>query len=150
MNFTFLDLARDVVGLAAGGVIGLAFGTLQQAALRHNEQLAQSGQVKNAWSLMPKAGARVSYLLLTLVLIQFVWLGLRSITGVRRTHGSPFICGGSGADSHSITLLSTDAAPFVSTAFTAKNQRPRNGTATVCVRTKPTFVTYDSAAAFVP
>jgi len=72
MNFTFLDLARDVVGLAAGGVIGLAFGTLQQAALRQNEQLEQAGKVKSGWSLMPKAGARVSYLLITLVLIQFI------------------------------------------------------------------------------
>ena len=72
MNLTLIDLARYFVGLAAGGVIGLAFGTLQQAALRQNEQRERTGQLKNGWSLMPGAGARVCYLLITLAVIQLV------------------------------------------------------------------------------
>ncbi len=72
MNFTLLDLARDLVGLAAGGVIGYAFGTLQQTALRQNEVRERTGQFKSGWSLMPGAGARVAYLLITLALIQLV------------------------------------------------------------------------------
>jgi hypothetical protein len=32
-NPILIDLVRDLVGLTAGGLIGLAFGTLQQAAL---------------------------------------------------------------------------------------------------------------------
>lgn len=72
MNFTFLVLARDFVGLAAGGVIGLAFGTLQQAALRRNEVRERTGQLKVGWSLMPGAGARTAYLVIALALIQVV------------------------------------------------------------------------------
>ena len=72
MHFSLLDLTRTLVGLAAGGVIGLAFGLLQQAALRQNEARERSGQLNEAWSLMPGAGARVAYLVITLVLIQLV------------------------------------------------------------------------------
>ncbi len=72
MQSSLFEFLRVVVGLAAGGVIGVAFGTLQEAALRRNEQLAQSGRLGNGWSLMPGAGARVAYLLVALVVIQFV------------------------------------------------------------------------------
>jgi hypothetical protein len=72
MQIHLLDLVRDLVGLLAGGVIGLAFGTLQQAALRRHEELEQSGKLKNGWSLMPGAGVRVAYLLIALVLVQLI------------------------------------------------------------------------------
>ena len=72
MHFQFIDLLRTLAGLAAGGVIGLAFGTLQQAALRHNEGRDRLGQVKSGWSLMPGAGVRVAYLVITLAAIQLV------------------------------------------------------------------------------
>ena len=72
MQIHLLDLIRDLVGLMAGGVIGLAFGTLQQAALRRHEQLEQSGRLKHGWSLMPGAGARVAFLLLALALVQLI------------------------------------------------------------------------------
>ena len=67
-----IELLRNTVGLAAGGVIGFAFGMLQQAALRQNEERERAGRLKNAWTLMPGAGVRVAYLLITLALIQFV------------------------------------------------------------------------------
>ena len=66
------DLFRILVGLLAGGVIGLGFGTLQNAALRLNEQRQSDGRLRNGWSLMPAAGARVAYLLIALALIQLV------------------------------------------------------------------------------
>lgn len=72
MQIHLIDLLCDLAGLVAGGVIGLAFGTLQQAALRRHEQLEQTGQFKNGWSLMPGAGARVAYLLIALALIQLI------------------------------------------------------------------------------
>jgi len=72
MQIQFLDLIRDLVGLTSGMVIGLAFGTLQQAALRRNQQLEQSGKLKNGWSLMPGSGARIASLLLVLVLVQAI------------------------------------------------------------------------------
>lgn len=72
MNLTFLDIIRYLVGLAAGGTIGLAFGMLQRVALRQNELRQQTGQLPSGWSLMPGAGARVAYLLIALALIQLV------------------------------------------------------------------------------
>jgi len=72
MQLHLLAIVRDLVGLAAGGVIGLAFGLLQQAALRRHAELEQDGKLKSGWSLMPGAGARVSYLLIALALVQLV------------------------------------------------------------------------------
>ncbi len=72
MQIHLLDLLRDLAGLLAGGAIGLAFGTLQQAALRRHEQLEQSGKLKNGWSLIPGSGARIAYLLLALLLVQYI------------------------------------------------------------------------------
>jgi len=72
MQIHLVTLLGDLVGLLAGGVLGLAFGTLQQAALRHHEMLQQTGKLKNGWSLMPGAGARVACLLLGLVLVQLI------------------------------------------------------------------------------
>ncbi len=72
MDFPLFDLVRSAAGLVAGGVIGLAFGMLQEAALRRNERREREGKLKNGWSLMPGAGARVAYLLLTLLGVQMI------------------------------------------------------------------------------
>lgn len=62
----------EIAALAVGGVIGVGFGMLQNAARRKNEQREAKGELKSGWSLMPGSGTRVAYLLLTLVLIQIV------------------------------------------------------------------------------
>jgi hypothetical protein len=72
MQIHLLNLVYDFTGLLAGGVIGYAFGLLQQIAKRRNELLEKSGELKSAWSVMPGSGARVAYLLLTLVLVQWI------------------------------------------------------------------------------
>src|SRR5947209_16691135 len=72
MTFHFYDLLRGTVALSAGGLIGLAFGLLQAAALRRNEERERTGQLKNGWSLMPGAGTRVAYLLVALALVQLI------------------------------------------------------------------------------
>ena len=72
MSIQFLDLIRDLVGSAAGGVIGYAFGLLQQAALRQHEQQERDGKLRNGWSIMPGSGAHVAYLLIALALVQLV------------------------------------------------------------------------------
>lgn len=72
MSSTFFALLRDLAAIGGGAVIGLGFGVLQQAALRKNEERQARGQLKNGWSLMPGAGARVAYLLITLALIQVI------------------------------------------------------------------------------
>ena len=72
MDIHFIDILRSAAAVLVGGVIGLAFGTLQAAALRRHEQKERAGDFKNAWSIMPGSGARVAYLLVTLVVIQIV------------------------------------------------------------------------------
>ncbi|HWC58991.1 MAG TPA: hypothetical protein VHC44_04785, partial [Verrucomicrobiae bacterium] len=58
--------------LIVGGLIGVAFGALQNAARRKNEKREAEGTLKSGWSLMPGSGARVAYLLVTLVIIQLI------------------------------------------------------------------------------
>jgi hypothetical protein len=72
MQIHLIDLVKDLVGLLAGGVLGFAFGTLQQMALRRHAQLEQSGKLKNGWSLIPGSGARVAYFLIVLLLVQWI------------------------------------------------------------------------------
>jgi hypothetical protein len=72
MAIHLIDIARCLTALIAGGVIGLGFGTLQNAALRQNEERERTGKFKNGWSLMPGSGVRVAYLLVTLVIVQVV------------------------------------------------------------------------------
>ena len=67
-----LSIFSSLLGLAAGSGIGYAFGLLQAAALRRNEQRQREGKLNSGWSLMPGAGARVSYLLITLLVIQVI------------------------------------------------------------------------------
>jgi len=72
MQLHLIDLLLDLAGLAAGGIIGLAFGLLQQAALRRHAERERTGQLKSGWSLMPGAGARTAYLLIALALVQLI------------------------------------------------------------------------------
>src|SRR6185295_6144804 len=72
MATQFINMLASIVALIVGGLIGAAFGTLQNIARRKNEQKEQQGQLKSGWSLMPGSGARVAYLLVTLVLIQII------------------------------------------------------------------------------
>ncbi len=63
-------MLRVIAALVAGGIIGTAFGWMQEAARRRNERLQQTGKLKSAWMVMPGSGARVFYLLIVLVLVQ--------------------------------------------------------------------------------
>lgn len=72
MTTQFINMLGAITALIIGGVIGAAFGTLQNFARRKNEQQEREGKLKSGWSLMPGSGARVAYLLVTLVLIQIV------------------------------------------------------------------------------
>jgi len=65
-------MLASIAALIVGGIIGLAFGQLQNVARRRNEQKEQEGKFKSGWSLMPGSGVRVAYLLITLVLIQII------------------------------------------------------------------------------
>jgi hypothetical protein len=65
-------MLQSIAGLIVGGLIGAAFGMVQEAARRRNERLQGTGKLKSGWAVMPGSGARVAYLLVTLVLIQII------------------------------------------------------------------------------
>ncbi|MDE2021043.1 MAG: hypothetical protein KGJ13_11960 [Patescibacteria group bacterium] len=65
-----IDLMRALVGLTVGGVIGLGFGLIQNAALRRHEKLQQGGRFRNGWAIMPGSMRRIAYLLIALVAVQ--------------------------------------------------------------------------------
>jgi hypothetical protein len=62
----------SIAALIVGGLIGMAFGQLQNIARHKNEQREAEGKLNSGWSLMPGSGVRVAYLLITLVLIQII------------------------------------------------------------------------------
>lgn len=66
------EIFRGALGGAVGLLIGVAFGLLQQLALRRNERRESERALKSGWSLMPGAGARVAYLLVALTGVQLV------------------------------------------------------------------------------
>jgi hypothetical protein len=70
MTTQFINMLASIAALIVGGFIGTAFGMLQNAARRQNEKREQEGTFKSGWAIMPGSGARVAYLLITLVLIQ--------------------------------------------------------------------------------
>lgn len=72
MDTHLVSVLSCAAAVVVGGVIGLAFGTLQQAALHRHEAQERTGQFKNAWRIMPGSGARIAYLLLALVAIQLL------------------------------------------------------------------------------
>jgi hypothetical protein len=72
MTTQITEILRCVAALFAGGLIGYAFGTIQQMALRRNEKRQTSGQLNNGWAVMPGSGRRVAYLLIALVLVQII------------------------------------------------------------------------------
>jgi len=72
MTNQFILMFASIAALVVGGMIGVAFGMLQNVARRQNEKREQEGKFKSGWQVMPGSGARVAYLLITLVLIQII------------------------------------------------------------------------------
>jgi hypothetical protein len=67
-----MEILRPALGLIAGGMIGFAFGVIQNAALRRNEKRQLEGKLNNGWRVMPGSGVRVAYLMIALVLVQII------------------------------------------------------------------------------
>ncbi len=65
-----MAILRPLAGLAAGGLIGVGFGMVQDLAWRRNQQLQQAGDLKSGWAVMPGSMRRVAYLLVALVAVQ--------------------------------------------------------------------------------
>jgi hypothetical protein len=66
------QMFQQTAALLVGGMIGVAFGYVQDVARRRNEKRQAEGKLNNGWQLMPGSGARVAYLLIALVAIQLV------------------------------------------------------------------------------
>jgi hypothetical protein len=66
MTNTFLTVA----GFIVGGLIGLAFGAVQNFALRRNEKRQMEGQLKSGWVVMPGSMSRIAFLMIALTLVQ--------------------------------------------------------------------------------
>jgi len=69
---TLMILVRSAAALLAGGAIGFGFGAIQNAARARNEKRQEKGDLKTPWAVMPGSGQRIAYLLIALVIIQFV------------------------------------------------------------------------------
>jgi len=59
-------------GLVAGGLIGVSFGMIQDAAFRRHQRLQNLGELKTGLGTTPGSFRRVAYLLIALALIQLV------------------------------------------------------------------------------
>jgi hypothetical protein len=70
MSPEWIHLLRSLAGLIAGGVIGVGFGMVQDAAWRRNQRLQQAGDLKSGWAVMPGSMRRVAYLLVALLAVQ--------------------------------------------------------------------------------
>lgn len=64
------QILPPATALVAGLSIGYAFGLIQDAAARRNQQRQESGRLQSGWSLMPGSMTRVAMLLLALALVQ--------------------------------------------------------------------------------
>src|SRR5665213_4482125 len=65
------QILTPAIGLVAGLTVGYAFGLIQAAAARRNQQRQERGLLHSGWSLMPGSMTRVAMLLLALALVQF-------------------------------------------------------------------------------
>ena len=72
MESLLLNVLRVSLALIAGGLIGYAFGLIQNAARLRHEKRQQDGKFKNAWSIIPSSGARTAYVLIALLLVQVI------------------------------------------------------------------------------
>jgi hypothetical protein len=66
MTNTLLTIA----GFIVGGLIGLAFGAIQNFALHRNEKRKNEGQLKSGWMVMPGSMGRIAFLMVALMLVQ--------------------------------------------------------------------------------
>jgi hypothetical protein len=72
MYNTPMNFITAATSLIAGGIIGLAFGFIQEAAWRRHQRLQQEGKFNNGWAVMPGSMRRVAYLLVAMLLVQVI------------------------------------------------------------------------------
>lgn len=70
MKTQLFNILLPLGALVLGSVIGLAFGSIQNAALHRNKKLQQFGNLGSGWSIMPGSMRRVAFLMMALVVVQ--------------------------------------------------------------------------------
>jgi hypothetical protein len=70
MQLHLAEIFRAVIGLSSGVIIGLAFGSMQNAALRRYEKLQMNGKPDTGWAVISGSMRRVAFLLIALALVQ--------------------------------------------------------------------------------
>jgi len=70
MKTQLMNILLPLGGLILGGVIGLAFGSIQNAALLRHKKLQQGRSLSSGWALVPGSMRRVAFLLITLAVVQ--------------------------------------------------------------------------------
>ena len=64
------NLFISFAGLVVGGLIGVAFGAVQNAAALRNEKRQDTGKLRSGWAIMPGSLRRVALLMIALALVQ--------------------------------------------------------------------------------
>lgn len=72
MTATIIHSLFCLGSLTAGVVIGLAFGAVQEAAVRRNRELYGLGKLDSGWAVMPGSMRRTAMFLLILAAIQLL------------------------------------------------------------------------------
>jgi hypothetical protein len=67
-----IETLRVMSAVLAGGVIGIAFGLLQEKARLRYEQKQQRGELKSEFNVMSGSMRRVASLMIALVLVQVI------------------------------------------------------------------------------
>ena len=70
MKTQLFNILLPLGALVLGSVIGLAFGSIQNAALLRNKKLQQLGNLESGWSIMPGSMRRVAFLMMALAVVQ--------------------------------------------------------------------------------
>jgi hypothetical protein len=70
MKTQLFNFLLTFCALLLGGAIGLAFGSIQNAALLRNKKHQQLGNLESGWSVMPGSMRRVGFLMMALVVVQ--------------------------------------------------------------------------------
>lgn len=68
----FYHILASATALSAGVLIGLAFGAIQKAAAKKNQQLQSAGRLQSGWAVMPGSMRRIAYLLVALAGVQLI------------------------------------------------------------------------------
>ena len=70
MHNLFFSGLLPTLAIIIGGIIGIFFGSIQNAALLRNKKLQENGKLKNGWLIMPGSFSRIAILLIVLIIIQ--------------------------------------------------------------------------------